>query len=223
MGTVGSKVSLEDQMKENKRMITRAIRELERERRKMEQQSKKIEMDIKKAARANQMGTVRIMAKDLVRQKRYTQKFHQMSAQMQAVSLRIQTMKSTEAMSRAMKGATSAMSRMNRQMNIPQLQAIMQKFAMESEKMDMTEEVMGDTVDDVMADEEDEEEEEAVVNQVLDELGINMMETVPDVPNGVGVAAPATAAKATASTAAPVGAGGGDLNSLEERLKNLRK
>ena len=45
-------------------------------------------------------------------------------------------------------------------------------------------EMMGDAMDDVM--EGNEEEEEQVVNQVLDEIGINFNEEVPDAPMGVG-------------------------------------
>ena len=45
------------------------------------------------------------MAKDLVRTRANIQKFHRMKSQLQAVSLRIQTIKSTAAMANAMSGA----------------------------------------------------------------------------------------------------------------------
>jgi len=46
------------------------------------------------------------MAKDLVRTRRYTQKFVQMRTQLQAVGLRIQTLRSNQQMADAMRGAT---------------------------------------------------------------------------------------------------------------------
>lgn len=46
------------------------------------------------------------MAKDLVRTRRYVQKFYQMRTQLQAVGLRIQTLRSNQQMSDAMRGAT---------------------------------------------------------------------------------------------------------------------
>jgi charged multivesicular body protein 2A len=61
------------------------------------------------------------MAKDLVRTRRYIQKFYAMRTQLQAVSLRIQTLRSNQQMGEAMKGATRAMGLMNRQMNLPQV------------------------------------------------------------------------------------------------------
>jgi charged multivesicular body protein 2A len=49
------------------------------------------------------------------------QKFTQMRVQLQAVSLRMQTLRSNEQMASAMKGATRAMGQMNRSLNLPQV------------------------------------------------------------------------------------------------------
>ena len=57
------------------------------------------------------------MAKDLVRTRRYVKKFILMRANIQAVSLKIQTLRSNNAMAQAMKGVTKAMQTMNRQVN----------------------------------------------------------------------------------------------------------
>lgn len=55
------------------------------------------------------------MAKDLVRTRRYVKKFILMKANIQAVSLKITTLKSTNTMANAMKGVTKAMGAMNKQ------------------------------------------------------------------------------------------------------------
>ncbi len=54
------------------------------------------------------------MAKDLVRTRRYVKKFMLMKANIQAVSMKIQTLRSQNAMAEAMKGVTKAMQNMNR-------------------------------------------------------------------------------------------------------------
>ena len=59
-----------------------------------------------------------------------------------------QTLKSTQAMADAMRGATKAMGAMNKQMNLPALTKIMREFERQNEKMEMTSEMMGDAVDD---------------------------------------------------------------------------
>ena len=58
------------------------------------------------------------MAKDLVRTRRYVRKFVLMRANIQAVSLKIQTLKSNNSMAQAMKGVTKAMGTMNRQVRL---------------------------------------------------------------------------------------------------------
>jgi charged multivesicular body protein 2A len=85
-------------------------------------------------------------------------------------------MKSTMALQESMKSATRAMVVMNRRMNLPALQRIMMEFQKQTEQMEMKQEVMSDAVDDALEDDEDEEEQEAIVGQVLDEIGINLSE-----------------------------------------------
>ena len=68
MGNIfGKEKPLKEVLRENKRMITRAIRELDRERASLEREEKRLISDIKKFAKQQQMGSVKIMAKDLVR------------------------------------------------------------------------------------------------------------------------------------------------------------
>lgn len=52
---LGTKKTLKEQMRENKRMINRSIRELDRERANLERQQEKLIKDIKKAAKEGQM------------------------------------------------------------------------------------------------------------------------------------------------------------------------
>jgi len=62
-------------------------------------------------------------------------------------------------------------------MNLPALQRIAMEFEKENDIMDQRQEMMDDAIDDVTG-LEDEEEGEEVVNQVLDELDIDLKQTV---------------------------------------------
>ena len=146
----GRRKTPEELLRQNQRALNRAMRELDRERQKLETQEKKIIADIKKMAKQGQMDAVRIMAKDLVRTRRYVRKFVLMRANIQAVSLKIQTLKSNNSMAQAMKGVTKAMGTMNRQLKLPQIQKIMMEFERQAEIMDMKEEMMNDAIDDAM-------------------------------------------------------------------------
>jgi len=171
-------------LREYKRMVDRSVRELDRERAQMQNQEKKLISEIKKVAKEGQMGAAKIMAKDLVRTRAYITKFYNMRTQLQAVGLRLQTLKSTAAMTDAMKGVSKAMVKMNKQVNLPAMQQIMMEFAKQSELMDAKQEMMGDTLDDVVGEDNEEEESDQVVNQVLDEIGISLNQQLGDAPSG---------------------------------------
>jgi charged multivesicular body protein 2A len=98
------------------------------------------------------------------------------------------------------------MANMNKQMNMPQIQKILHEFEKQSEVMDMKEEMINDAIDDAMEDEGDEEESgediiiyfhlvhtsnnpiffwirlDAVVMQVLDELGLQLNDQLSGLP-----------------------------------------
>lgn len=77
----------------------------------------------------------------------------------------------------SMKGATQLLGSMNRQMNLPALQRIAMEFERENDIMDQRQEMMDDAIDDVTGI-EDEEDSEEVVNQVLDEIGVDLNQSV---------------------------------------------
>merc|ERR1711976_390085 len=200
-------------LRENQRVINRAIRDMDRERVKLEQQEKKITTDIKKQAKNGQIEVVKVMAKDLVRTRGNTKKFMMMKANLQGVGLKIATMKSTQDMATAMAGVTKAMGKMNKQMNLPQFQKIMQQFERENEKMEMKSELMEDAVNDAMDDGSTEADTEQLVEQVLSELGVEQMASMNQMP-GPAMAAPGQPVEAGVSV---------DDDSIEARLANLRK
>eukprot|EP01032_Pedospumella_encystans_P021379 gene21379-24253_t len=184
MGNVFSQKPLKEIVRENQRMLKKSIRELEKEIRTLETNEKKLIADIKKHAKLNQMGAVKIMAKDLVRTRNYITRFIEMKTHLNAVSLKMQTIKSHDAMATAMKGVTKALTQMNKKINLPGLQKIMAEFMKENEKADITAEMIGDTLDDAMEEEGSAEEEDLIVGQVLDELGVNMSQETPSAPIG---------------------------------------
>eukprot|EP00708_Paratrimastix_pyriformis_P004782 GAFH01003710.1.p1 GENE.GAFH01003710.1~~GAFH01003710.1.p1 ORF type:complete len:203 (+),score=32.45 GAFH01003710.1:175-783(+) len=201
-------------------------------------------------AKQGQMECAKIMAKDLVRTRHYIQRFYKMRTELQAISLRVQTLKSTQQMAESMKGVTRIMGRMNRAMNLPQLQRIMMEFERANEQLDMKGEMMSDAVDDALEEDGAEAESDAVVQQVFEEIGIDLHQQMTAVPTD---ALPATAAaqaakpqavsvgeSAGASRPPPPPAGGaglpppppppaapssgGDLDAeLQARLDNLRR
>ena len=235
----GKRKTPQEMMREQQRLVNRSIREIDRERVALQNNEKKTIIEIKKLAKQGQIPAAKILAKDLVRTRSYITKMYTMRAELQAVSMQLTTMKTTAAMNQAMAGATKAMMRMNAKMNLPAMQKITMEFQKQSEMMGMKEEMISDTLDDMAGDDEDEETED-VINQTLEEIGIDLGASLADVP------ATKTATKATAQKARPqkVAAGVGpvpskaapqaddddddaggdeDFGDLEARLNALKK
>jgi len=77
----------------------------------------------------------------------------------------------------AMKGATGVLGSMNRNMNLPALQRIAMEFEKENDIMDQRQEMMDETIDDVTG-LEDEAEGDEIVDQVLEEIGVDLKNAV---------------------------------------------
>lgn len=125
---------------------------------------------------------------------------------------------------------------MNRQLNLPQIQKILHEFERQSEIMDMKEEMINDHMDDAMEDEGDEEETDAVVSQVLDELGLQLNDQLSGLPQTggslsvSGMKQPQAAAMGAGGGGGAAGGGGGATTpvsdadaDLQARLDNLRR
>lgn len=220
----GRRKTPDEILRENKRAIDRAIRELEREKGRMEQQEIKLVNEIRKNAKANQMDSVKIMAKDLVRTKSQIKKFNIMKANLQAISLKTATLKSQNSMAQAMRGVTQGLVRMNKQMNLPQIQRIIAEFQKQTDMVDMKEEMINDVMDDVFEEDTDEQESDQIVNQVLDELGIEMNQTLATLPaSGKTPVAAQAATSEKKPTAQPIAGSAAADADLEERLNKLRR
>eukprot|EP00471_Norrisiella_sphaerica_P005311 CAMPEP_0184479298 /NCGR_PEP_ID=MMETSP0113_2-20130426/1079_1 /TAXON_ID=91329 /ORGANISM="Norrisiella sphaerica, Strain BC52" /LENGTH=206 /DNA_ID=CAMNT_0026857351 /DNA_START=97 /DNA_END=717 /DNA_ORIENTATION=+ len=183
MGNVfGERKSAKEIVREQKRLVNRSIRQLEREMNGLKREEKKLIANIKKDAKANQMSSVKIMAKDLVRIRKQNTKFLNLTAQLRAISLQMTTVQSINTMSESIKKVSKAMTKLNAQIKLPELHKAINNFVKENEKMEMKQEVMEDAMEDVFDDVEDEDEEEKIVNQVLDELQISLDQQLVDAP-----------------------------------------
>ncbi|CAN9161063.1 unnamed protein product [Alternaria alternata] len=217
----GKRMTPAERLRKHQRALEKTQRELDRERVKLENQEKKLVADIKKSAKNGQMGPLRIQAKDLVRTRRDLIADTGMATTYWNLGTADigQTVRSNEQMMQSMKGATTLLGSMNRQMNLPALQRIAMEFEKENDIMDQRQEMMDDAIDDATG-MEDEEESEDVVNQVLDEIGIDLGQALGETPSGLQKNAVPEARVAQA-----VGGGGADPDDddLQARLDSLRR
>lgn len=138
----------------------------------MEAQEKKLKVQIKRTAKEGQVEAARMLAKDLVRTRVNITRMYQMRTQMQSVSMQLTTMRTNETMATAMGNCVKIMGRLNQSMNLPAMQNVMMQFEMEHGKMEMTQEMMDDAMGDMLGGADEESQTDDVINQVMDELGL---------------------------------------------------
>ncbi|CAH8530088.1 unnamed protein product [Dicrocoelium dendriticum] len=247
----GSRKTVDEQLRANKRAVARAVRELDSEKRRLEQDNTRLKGEIKKLAKQNEMDPVRILAKQLIRNNHYIKRFTLMRTNLE---VRCISVSHHHTLGRGIEIANSQIHQRDGSdyethhsgyeahecfSRLPQLQQIMMKFEKESGMLDAKEEMMSDAIDDALGD-DDVDESENVVNAILAELGIEMNEQLAGLPNpsgtiGTGVASDFGRTPIPASGPAGPGGGGGvgpapnsadgtiDEDDLEARLARLKR
>ncbi|CAH8495727.1 unnamed protein product [Schistosoma intercalatum] len=231
----GTRKTPEEQLRDSKRTITRTLREIDREKTQLERERVRITNEIRALAKRGQIDAVKVMAKQLVRTESYIKKFSLMHSNITALSMKIQTLKSTATMASAMKQVALTMRKMNSTMQLPQFQKIMMEFEKQTETMEMKQDMMSDVIDDAIGDQDDIEDSETVVNKVLEELGIDLnaqLSNLPTAKDTIGsTVSSAVRPHAVATDPTPVTGPGPnsdsvdpiDENNLEARLERLKR
>ncbi|RUS28781.1 charged multivesicular body protein 2b [Jimgerdemannia flammicorona] len=201
MKSIFVKPTPREQMRAQQREFRTIQRDLDRDRLQLQRQEKQIELEIKKAAKQGNMTQAKTLAKvrfgkfspvgslvrhvlahgpsrekralirrQLLRVRKQQDKNMQVGSSISAVSHRTTAMHSNLALGYAIFAMTAS----NKQLNLQKLQNTMMEFERQSTQLDMSEEMMNDTIDGVMDDEDDEAEGEDIMNQVFDEIGIEL-------------------------------------------------
>lgn len=173
--------TMKEIIREQKHMVDRSVRGLERDRANLARDEKNLIGEIQTHAKAGHMKSVKILAKDLVRMRKHQEKFMTLMAQLRAISMQMTSMASTSAVTDAMKKITKSMTSLNKATNMPELNKIIREFAKQNAFMETREEMIGSALD-ADVDEEDEQESDLIVNKVLDELGVSLAVGLVDAP-----------------------------------------
>ncbi|KAK7284133.1 hypothetical protein RJT34_18873 [Clitoria ternatea] len=210
MNIFSKKPTAKEALRESKREMQTATRGIEREIGTLQLEEKKLLAEIKRTAKTGNEGATKILARQLVRLRQQIANLQGSRAQMRGIATHTQAMHAHSSVAAGMKGATKAMSAMNKQMAPAKQAKIMQEFQKQSAQMDMTTEMMSDAIDDALDNDEAEEETEELTNQVLDEIGVDVASQLSAAPKG-------KVATKTTENASSSG-----IDDLEKRLAALR-
>ena len=140
-------------------------------------------MEIKKAVKAGNKQAATVLAKQLVQMRKQKTRTYVVQSQIRGANSQSKIMGANVKLAETMGQTSKVMGQMNKLMDPQKVAKQMQEFEMANAKMEMTEETMNDALDDILNDSEDEDEEQAVINQVLDEIGIEITNKVSDAPS----------------------------------------
>ncbi|GBP22348.1 Charged multivesicular body protein 2b [Eumeta japonica] len=181
----GVQEKFDKQQRANDRELRKASRDLERDKNALEREEKKLEMEIKKMAKEGNNDGCKILAKQLVQLRKQKNRVHTANSKISNVSLHNKAMSANIAIAGAMGTTAKTMGSMNKLMDPQQIAKDMDAFKQASTKMDMTDEMISESLDDIMDESGDEEETEGIVNQVLDEIGIEISGKMANAPSAV--------------------------------------
>ncbi|XP_075978136.1 charged multivesicular body protein 2b [Anticarsia gemmatalis] len=179
----GKAPTVKEQQRQNDRELRKAARDLDRDKANLEREEKKLEMEIKKMAKEGNNDGCKILAKQLVQLRKQKNRMYAANSKITGVQIHNKAMGANIAIANAMGTTAKTMGNMNKVMNPHQIAKDMEAFKQANAKMDMTDEMIADTLDDIMCESGDEEESEGIVNQVLDEIGIEISGKMAGAPS----------------------------------------
>lgn len=210
MNIFSKKPNAKEALRESRRELTHATRGIEKEISALQSEEKKLIAEIKRTAKTGNETSTKVLARQLIRLRQQIANLQGSRAQMRGIATHTQAISAQSSVAAGMKGATKAMTAMNKQMDPAKQAKVMQDFQRQSAQLDMTTEMMSDAIDDAIDNDEAEEETEDLTNQVLDEIGIDVASQLSAAPKGK------IAGKSTEDSSSS------GISELEKRLAALR-
>lgn len=183
MASLFKKKTVDDVIKEQNKELRGTQRQITRDRTALERQEKQLEMEIKKMAKTGNREACTVLAKQLVQVRKQKTRTYAVSSKVTSMSTQTKLMNSQMKMAGAMATTTKTMQAVNKKMDPQKTMQTLQNFQKETAKMDMTEEMMNDTLDEIFDGSDDEEESHDIVSQVLDEIGIEISGKMAHAPS----------------------------------------
>lgn len=175
---MGGNISVEQQMKRDIRLISRQERKLDREIDRMTFENKKNISNIKRYAEAGNIEMVNALSREYIIYKNNIVKLSKMKGKMSNIRQKSLLMKSNHEINISIISLTHTMKSMNATMGLPRIQRMITDFEQELTKT----ETMNDVMETMMEDDIDEEDTAALVDGVLDEIGMDMAQSLSKAP-----------------------------------------
>jgi len=177
-----AKPNPQQQLRDWQSHLRKECRNIERQIIDIQREEKRVQKAIKDAAKRNDMGSAKALAKEIVRSRRTVNRLHENKAQLNSISMHLGESVAIARTVGHLSKSAEVMKLVNNLMKAPEIAVTMQNFSKEMIKAGLIEETVNDALDSALDTEDIEEETEAEVDKVLTALA---GETAAELPEAV--------------------------------------
>jgi division protein CdvB (Snf7/Vps24/ESCRT-III family) len=170
-----------EQKRQQKKELRDATRSCDRVQADLERQEKELERAIKAAAAKNDRDLAKTLATQLVKVRNQKVRAVGAKSKISSITSHANAMQTNNKIAQIMGNSAAVMSQVNQQMQPEKLAMQMGQFQKETAKMEMGESAMNDMFDELF--EEDDEEADTIMNQVLEEIGLETGASLAKLPS----------------------------------------
>jgi charged multivesicular body protein 3 len=167
----GKKLTLKQQTKKWQRDLRKESRQLDRQIRKIQAHEKKLQREIKKYAKKGERSALTILAKDVVKGRRSRDRLYTAKAQLNSVSMQLQTQMAMNKVAGALQQSTAVMQAMSEVVKLPQVAGACRTMAQEMMRAGIIQEMTDDMFEMIEPDDLDDEIDEEVTKVVQEIMG----------------------------------------------------
>ncbi|XP_014676139.1 PREDICTED: charged multivesicular body protein 1a-like [Priapulus caudatus] len=187
------------------------VKQLERLSRKAEKDQKAQTNKIKKSLQQGNVEGAKIYAENAIRKKNESLNYLRMAARVDGVSSKVQSAATMKQVAKNMEGVTKALDKAMKSMDLEKVSKVMEKFEGTFEDLDVRTSVMEDSMSTATTLSTPMDQVSALIQQVADENGLEVMNQLQDVTPGTSLPAERAAERSQAED-----------DQLSRRLAELR-
>lgn len=169
-------------LKETQAQLRKSSRQLERDIEKHTGEATAVEKDIRLAVKGGNITQAQQKARQLVRTRNLLLRSDNMLSRMRDMGAQLSQMSTTAEMTAAMRNATLAMQRMNAQIDMPAMRAMLRQYERESMGFEEKQEMMDGTLDSVLEEDGDAVASDELVQRIVEELTLETLHAVGPMP-----------------------------------------
>ncbi|KAF3972180.1 hypothetical protein ACB098_08G107700 [Castanea mollissima] len=222
MNMLKPKPNPQQQLRDWQRRLRQECRNTERQIRDIQREEKSVQKAIRDAAKRNDMGSAKALAKEIVRSRRTVNRLYENKAQMNSISMHLGESVAIARTVGHLSKSAEVMKLVNNLMKAPQMAVSMQEFSKEMIKAGIIEEMVNDAVDSALDSEDIEDEIEEEVDKVLTAIAGETAAQLPEAVRKERVKQPAQVVAAAEEEEA-IAEGADDDEELEEIRARLAK